>query len=235
MKLKSLVATTLSTCAAIATISFPVQAAIFSGSLSNVRWGEPSPGDNTYPVFSGVGTDFFSWGDADEFGTGANQLQFQAIPFVDVDSDYLFPIAELSYFNGTVLISTSVEQVPLNFDFSLDKPDNVSRSFQLDADIVNTTNNPLNTPLENADIVKFTNGSSVGNFIYDDKEYQITLAGFSQDGGKNISDEVVALEGETTTTRLYANIREVPRKRRVPEPGMLLGVFLVGGYCVYRR
>ncbi|MDJ0675543.1 MAG: choice-of-anchor K domain-containing protein [Calothrix sp. MO_167.B42] len=235
MKLKSLIATTLSTCAAIATISLPVQAAIFSGSISNVRWGEPSPGDNTDPVYSGVGTGSFSWGDPDDFGTGANKLEFQPISFVDVGSDSLFPIGELSYFNGTVLIDTSVEQVPLSFDFSLDTPDSVSQSFQLDADIFNTNNDASNTPLENADTVKFTDDNSLGNFTYDGKEYEITLAGFSQDGGENISNEVVALEGETTTTRLYANITEVPRKTRVPEPGMLLGVFLVGGYCVYRR
>ncbi len=234
MKLKSLVATTLSTCAVIATISLPVQAALFSGNLLNVRWGEPSPGSNTDPVYSGVGTDTFSWGDADNFGTGANQLEFQAISFVDVGLDSLFPIAELSYFNGTVLVDTSVEQVPLSFDFSLDTPDYVSQSYQLGVDILNTLNDS-DDPLENADTVKFTNNTALTSFSYDGKEYQISLAGFSQDDGVNISNDIIALEDETTTTRLYAKIIEVPAKTRVPEPGMLFGVSLVAAYCIYRR
>ena len=105
---------------------------------------------------------------------------------------------------------------------------------QLGVDILNTLNDS-DDPLENADTVKFTNNTALTSFSYDGKEYQISLAGFSQDDGVNISNDIIALEDETTTTRLYAKIIEVPAKTRVPEPGMLFGVSLVAAYCIYRR
>lgn len=201
------------------------------------KWGKPSPGSNTDPVYSGVGTDTFSWGDEDLFEIGANQIKFQPIPFVDVGLDSLFSIAHLNYFNGTVLLDTSVEQVPLNFDLFLDTEDtkiSLSQSFKLDANIFNTINDS-DDPQKNADSIEFIDKTSLANFSYDSKKYQIILAGFSQDDGVSLSNKISALEGETTTTRLYAKIVEVPVKARVPEPGMVFGVSLVAMYCIYRR
>ncbi|MDJ0618257.1 MAG: choice-of-anchor K domain-containing protein [Calothrix sp. MO_192.B10] len=252
MKLKSLVATTLSTYAAIAVVSSSAQAQIFSGNLDNVKWGTPSAGSNTDPVFSGVGTGTFRWGDPDDFGVGANELAFTAIPFNDVGVDSLFAIGDLTYFNGTVLLNTAVANVPLNFDFSLNNPLSLNESGLIDFELVNTPN-LSDDPDQNADIVKFTKNGILGTFSSNDKEYQITLAGFSQDGGANFLDEIIGNEGETSTASLYAKITELPQpviptssgidpdnngeppKKRVPEPGMLFGVSLVAAYCVSRR
>ncbi|MDJ0799006.1 MAG: choice-of-anchor K domain-containing protein [Calothrix sp. MO_167.B12] len=239
MKLKSLVATTLSTYAAIAVVSLSAQAQAFSGILDNVKWGVPSVGSNIDPVFSGVGTDIFRWGDPDDFDVGANELAFTAIPFNDVGVDSLFAIGDLTYFNGTVLINTAVENVPLNFDFSLNKPLSLNKSGLIDFALVNTPN-LSDDPNQNADIVKFANNEILGTFSANDKEYQIVLPGFSQDGGANFLDEIIALEGKTTAATLYAKIKEIdnngePPKKRVPEPGMLFGVSLVAAYCVSRR
>lgn len=263
MKLKSLVATTLSTCAAIAiSLSGQTQAQTFSGTAEGT-WGQPLPGtSNTNPLFSGAGTSTLSWGDPDNFGTGANVLEFMTNPFEDIGLNSLFKIGDLRHFNGTVLLGTSVEQVSLDLDLST--PLSLSEPFTIDFTLGNTLNTSSN-PEDNADSVGFKISDTPRSFSVDGSDYRIALMGFSEDGGTSIVDKISTLEGESSILSLYARITEVPQttsppipmspgfppvptnshtdpdkngvppKQGVPEPGMLVGISLVAAYCASRQ
>ncbi|GGA22585.1 choice-of-anchor K domain-containing protein [Okeania sp. KiyG1] len=169
----------------------------------NGKWGEPIPGEsNSSPVFAGVETHSFKWGEAD-FGTYPNELSFVINPF-STQLNRRFKVGDLTYFNGTVRTGTEVESVPLDIELELYDPTRRTESFEFDFDIVTTPN--TGTPEENADSVFPVSRISDGSFRYQGEDYTIRLLGFSQDNGQTITEEFRVLEDARTTAGLYARI-----------------------------
>jgi hypothetical protein len=237
MKLSSVFVTSLSVAVTALTalgFSSQAQALIFSGKSSGV-WGEPTPGSiNTNPIYSGVGTNSFRWGDADDFGTGQNQLTFNGDSFSS-EMGSLFKIGDLTYFNGSVTPNTSVDFVPLNLHVSFGDRLNVSEVFNFDFYLKNTPNDSPN-PAENADFVYVGKNFSDRNFTFADKKYTLSLTGFRETGSTTDVSEFRVLEGEKTTAAIFAKITEVPSDTKtIPEPGTVAGLSLLGIYLISLR
>ncbi len=214
------------------------QALIFSGNSSGT-WGEPypkgknTPGSiNTNPVYSGVGTNSFSWGDPDDFGTGPNQLSFNGNSFSS-EMGSLFKIGDLTYFNGSVVPDTSVESVPLNLQVSFGDRIN-SEVFDFKFHLVNTPNDSTN-PADNADFVFVGKNFGDRNFTFADNKYILELTGFRQQGSTTDVSEFRVLEGEKTTAAIFAKITQVQDLKTIPEPGIVAGLSLLSIYLISRR
>ena len=68
------------------------------------------------------------------------------------------------------------------------------------------------------------------------KEYTIELTGFSQDNGLTSTNEFRVLEEEETTAAIYARISTPPKPaKKVPEPGAIAGLSLLGVYLISRK
>ncbi|MCC5662726.1 choice-of-anchor K domain-containing protein [Nostoc sp. CHAB 5784] len=206
----------------------------FSG-ISTGTWGKPTSGStdiNPNPIYTGVGNNIFTWGDANvclpspnPSGctiTGSNKLTFTGNSF-STDINSVFKIADLAYFNGTVVKGTSVEDVPLNVNVSFSPPIGISQVFNFKLHLVNTPNDATNSEEENADFVFIDENFSNPTFTFEGNEYTLELTGFNADFGQ-IS--IKALEGGTTKTAIYAKIKTIP------EPATVAGLFLVGMYLI---
>jgi len=238
MKLSLVFATAISSFFVGATIALgfsnQADALTFSG-ISTGTWGEPTPGSidiNPNPIYTGVGNNIFTWGDANvclpspnPSGctiTGSNKLTFTGNSF-STDINSVFKIADLAYFNGTVVKGTSVEDVPLNLNVSFSPPVGISQVFDLKLHLVNTPNSLTNSEEENADFVFIDENLSNPTFAFEGNKYTLELTGFNPDVGQ-IS--IKALEGGTTKTAIYAKIKTIP------EPATVAGLFLVGMYLI---
>ncbi|AUB38376.1 Ca2+-binding protein, RTX toxin-related [Nostoc flagelliforme CCNUN1] len=154
--------------------------------------------------------------------TGSNKLTFTGNSF-STDINSVFKIADLAYFNGTVVKGTSVEEVPLNLNVSFSSPVGISQVFDLKLHLVNTPNDATNSEEENADFVFIDENLSNPTFTFEGNEYTLELTGFNPDLDQ-IS--IKALEGGTTKTAIYAKIKSIP------EPATVAGLFLVGMYLI---
>jgi hypothetical protein len=239
MKLSLVFATAISSFFVGATIAFgysdQANALTFSG-ISNGTWGEPTPGStdtNPNPIYTGVGNNTFTWGDANVclpspnppsgcIITGSNKLTFTGNSF-STDINSVFKIADLAYFNGTVVKGTSIEYVPLNLNVSFSPPVGISQVFDLKLHLVNTPNSATNSEEENADFVFIDENLSNPTFTFEGNKYTLELTGFNPDVGQ-IS--IKAFEGGTTKTAIYAKIKTVP------EPATVAGLFLLGMYLI---
>ncbi|WP_375511840.1 choice-of-anchor K domain-containing protein [uncultured Nostoc sp.] len=207
----------------------------FSG-ISTGTWGEPNPGStdtNPNPIYTGVGNNTFTWGDANVCPptpnppsgctiTGSNQLTLTGNSF-STDINSVFKIADLSYFNGTVVKGTSVEDVPLNLNVSFSAPVGISQVFDFKLHLVNTPNDAKNSEEENADFVSIDENLSNATFTFEGNKYTLELTGFNPDVGQ-IS--IKAFEGATTKTAIYAKIKTIP------EPATVAGLLLLGMYLI---
>ncbi|MBD2605630.1 choice-of-anchor K domain-containing protein [Scytonema hofmannii FACHB-248] len=240
MKLSSVFVTSLSVAVSALTalgFSSQAQALTFSG-ISSGAWGEPTPGGiNTNPVYSGVGTNSFRWGEALpddlDLGTPQNQLIFEGNSF-STKIGSLFKIGDLTYFNGKVTPNTSVDFVPLNLHVSFGDRPNVSEVFNFGFQLVNTPNDSTN-PADNADFVYVGKNFSDRNFTFADKKYTLSLTGFRETGSTTDVSDFRVLEGERTTAGIFAKITEVPPAKTIPEPGTIAGLSLLGIYLISRR
>ncbi len=223
--------------AALSVIGFSPQAkaAVFSGKVIG-SWGIPTPGEiNDNPIYTGVGTNVFTWGDPTPFeGAVDNQLVFEGSSF-STDAGSLFKIGDLTYRNGTVLLGTSVESVPLNLDLIFSEPpEMIDEIFDYGFSLQNTPNLSDNPEL-NADYLFIIENDVKRTFKYGGSEYTLSLAGFSQDNGKTQVNQFRALEGGKTTASVFAKIDKVTfSKKEVPEPGLGVGLSVLGFYLISR-
>lgn len=228
--------------AVLSAIAFSGQAKAvdFFGSV-NGTWGKPTPGEiNDYPVYIGVGTNAFTWGDPTYFkGASANQLVFEGSSF-STDAGSSFKIGDLTYRNGTVLLGTSVETASLNLNLSFNGENGVNQvvefGFEYDLFLDNTINKEDADPQENADKVFFVNNNIKRNFSYGGNTYTLSLNGFTQDNGYTQVGELRALEGEKSTAAIFGQINKVNSStKQVPEPGFPLVLSIAGIYLISRR
>lgn len=223
--------------AALSVISFSSQAkaAAFSGSVDG-SWGIPISGDiNDNPIYTGVDNNVFTWGDPTLFeGASANQLVFKGSSF-STDAGSVFKIGDLTYRNGTVLLGTSVESVPLNLSLSFDEPPEIDEIFDYGFSLQNTPNLSDNPEL-NADYLVVIENDAKRTFKYGGNQYTLSLAGFSQDNGKTQVSQFRVLEGEKTTASVFAKIDKVAfSKKQVPEPGFAIGLSMLSAYLIFQR
>ncbi len=237
MKLSFVFATAISSFFVSATtgFSFPGQASAlaFTGISSGI-WGEPTPGStDTNPVYTGVGSNAFTWGDPNVCPpntpsgctiTGSNKLTFNGTSF-SADINSIFKIADLSYFNGTVLKGTSIEFVPLNINVSFSPPVGISQVFNFNLRLENTPNDATD-PEKSADFVFIDKNLSNRSFTFEGNKYALELTGFNPDVPQI---NVKALEGATTRTAIYAKIKTIP------EPTPVVGLSLLGIYLISRK
>ncbi|MEH1905548.1 MAG: choice-of-anchor K domain-containing protein [Nostoc sp.] len=239
MKLSLVFATAISSFFVSATTGFgfsgQAHALTLSG-ISSATWGEPTPGSiNTSPIYTGVGSNTFNWGDSDVCPsspntpsgctiTGQNKLTFNGSSF-STDINSAFKIGDLTYFNGTVFEGTSVEFVPLNINVSFSPPTGISEVFDFKLHLVNTLNEPTN-PEKSTDFVFIDTNLSNRSFTFEGNKYTLELTGFNPDVNQI---GIKALEGATTTTAIYAKIKTVP------EPATVAGLFLLGIYLISRK
>ncbi|MBD2678155.1 MULTISPECIES: choice-of-anchor K domain-containing protein [Nostoc] len=229
MKQSLVVTTAVSSFFVTATTAFgfsgQAQAFSFSG-ISSGTWGVPTPGSlDTNPTFTGVGTNTFTWGQPSAPSTLPNKLIFDGSSFSG-NTDSLFKIGELKYFNETVLKGTSVEFVPLNLNLSLNSPVGINQAFGFDFRLVNTPNIATNTPEQNADFVFIDTNLSYKTFTFAGNKYTLELTGFNPDVPLF---SIQALEGGTTTASVYAKIKTIP------EPATIAGLSLLGIYFLSRK
>jgi hypothetical protein len=238
MKLSSVFVTTLSVAVTALTalgFSSQAQALTFSGNSSGV-WGEPTPGgmNPDFKASSPPGSNLFTWGDPDDFGTGPNQLTFAGNTFSS-EMGSLFKIGDLTYFNGSVTPGTSVESVPLNLHVSFGDRVNVSEVFDFNFQLVNT---PNDSPIaaDNADFVYVGKNFGNRNFTFADKKYTLSLTGFREKESTTDVSDFRVLEGKETTAAIFAKITQVPPDTKtIPEPGTVAGLSLLGIYLISRR
>ncbi|MCC5643972.1 choice-of-anchor K domain-containing protein [Nostoc sp. CHAB 5824] len=241
MKLSLVFATAISsffvgTTAALG-LSDQAHALTFSG-ISSGTWGEPTPGStdtNPNPIYTRVGNNTFTWGDANVCPpspnipsgcriTGSNKLTFNGNSF-STGINSVFKIADLTYFNGTVVKGTSVESVPLNLNLSFSPPVGISQVFGFNLRLVNTANDATAPEDNNADFVFIDTNLSNRSFIFEGNEYMLEVTGFNPDFDQI---NIKALEGATTKTAIYAKIKTIP------EPGTVVGLSLLGIYLISR-
>ncbi|HIK08175.1 MAG TPA: choice-of-anchor K domain-containing protein [Trichormus sp. M33_DOE_039] len=217
--------TTLTALASLALANSVQAAPPFTGNSSGT-WGTPIPSTASI-VYSGVGTDTFTWGDAASFGTGANYLNFVGNAF-STNFDTPFQIGNLTYFNGTTTIGTTPESVPLDVLLAFTDPSGLNENFNFSFNLISTDNN--GTPDENADFVFPPNSFSSTNFNFGGQDYTLQLLGFSKDGGTTLVNEFRVRESETDTASLYAKITVTPRT--TPEPSSIQALFSIAGLGV---
>lgn len=237
MKLSSLFYKVVFLSAALSTIGFSgkAEAVALSGNV-NGSWDKPTPGEvNDFPIYTGVDTNVFTWGDPTLFkGASANQLVFEGNSF-STDAGSLFKIGDLTYRNGTVLLGTSVESVPLKLDLSFNELTEAEQIFEYQFDLKNTPNLSENPEL-NADFLVVNEKDTKHTFIHDGNAYTLSLTGFSQDNGKTQVSEFRVLEGEKTKAAIFGKIDKVAfSKKEVPEPGFPLVLSIAGIYFISRR
>ncbi|MEH2041753.1 choice-of-anchor K domain-containing protein [Nostoc sp.] len=228
MKLSFVLATAISSFFVSSTteISFSgqAQALTFSG-ISSATWGNPTPGStDTNPIYTGVGSNTFTWGKANLSSRLPNKLAFNGTSFA-ADINSVFKIADLSYFNGKILTDTGVEFVPLNVNVSFSPPVGTSQVFDFNLHLVNTLNDPKD-PEKSADLVFLGTNLSNRSFTFGSNKYTLELTGFNADS-RQIS--IKALEEATTTTAIYAKIKTIP------EPAPLAGLSWLGIYLISRK
>jgi hypothetical protein len=228
MKLSFVLATAISSFFVSTTTGFgfsgQAQALSVSG-ISSATWGNPTPGiSDTNPIYTGVGSNTFTWGKASSLLGLPNKLTSNGTSF-SADISSVFKIADLTYFNGKVRTDSSVEFVPLNLSVSFSPPVGTSQVFDFNLRLVNTFNDPKD-PEKSADLVFLDTNLSNRSFTFGSNKYTLELIGFNLDG-RQIS--IKALEEATTTTAIYAKIKTIP------EPTPVVGLSLLGIYLISRK
>ncbi len=225
MKLSFVLATAISSFFVSLTTGFSfsgqAQALTFSG-ISSATWGNPTPGStDTNPIYTGVGSNTFTWGKANPSPGLPNKLTSNGTSF-SADINSVFKIADLSYFNGKIVPDTGVEFVPLNINVFFSPAVGTSQVFDFNLHLVNTLNDPKD-PEKSADLVFLDTNLSNRGFTFGSNKYTLELIGFNADS-RQIS--IKALEETKITTAIYAKIKTIP------EPAPLAGLFLLGIYVI---
>jgi hypothetical protein len=174
----------------------------FYGSTSGV-WIDPVP-DGSNPVFSGVGTSKFEWGDP--IGTPPNSLQFGGDSF-DTLPETVFKLGTVTYFNGSVWQSSTASAVTLAITLDIQFRARSIREITFLLELNSTTN--TGDEWGDADFVYFPNSLPEENFVFDSTNYKLEMIGFSRDGGETMLKEFHVREDHETSADLYGWITAI--------------------------
>lgn len=199
-------------------------------------WTDVDP-DNTVGI-TGIGTSEISWGTPFPPNTFQSGYSFVGIgPTTVVPADLVavpFALGTFTHNNFPIFGTpdpSSITGATLDVDLALDA---FSTTFTFDFAHFETPNNASpcaagGVPLC-PDEVSFLDGGVSDQFItLEGIDYNLTLIGFSQDGGNTLVDKFLTLEEQANSAVLYAQLTEVPPSVATPEPASLLGLVAIGG------
>ncbi|NJK36886.1 MAG: hypothetical protein HC835_07390 [Oscillatoriales cyanobacterium RM2_1_1] len=180
-----------------------------SGTNNRITWGDPTP---------------------DSF---RNYLQYDGVGFT-TEIDQLFPLGEIEYRNGEVFTGShnlDASNFPLAIELSFLNPLTATNTFNYRFSLLQTLNQ-TGDPVLDADTLSFAaDGVSTDTFNFEGTEYTLQLVGFSNDGGSTILEEFVLPEEATVNALLYAQLTAAAQESTpIPEPGLLVGIGLLGVY-----
>jgi len=181
-------------------------------------------GPSTMQV-TGVGTDYFTWGNGSPYNSPPSSLGYAGNLF-SVETDDVFSFGTLSYFNGTVYPGTEAYSVDLSVALSLTIPSGITQDFLYDLALINTPN--TGDPNASADIVNFAGTQPDTFFTVDGVNYTLEFLGFGEITGPGFTtiDNFHVLEGRSASAQLLGRITVAS----VPEPTSLVltGLGLAG-------
>lgn len=210
------------------------QAADFTGDSSGIFTNPVGGPDNPAMVYTGLGTNHFTWGDADGFGTGPSSLTFTGVNFTGL-FEQEFKFGHIDYFNGTVVLGTAADAVDLLTTLAFTDPSGVTRSFNFTLGLVTTPN--TNDPLQSADYVFLNNAFDPTVFFSVngiDYTLQFTRFGNPSAGGIVTVNQFHVLENQGASADLYGKLTAHPTQ--LPEPSTMLLFFGgMAGLAVLRK
>jgi hypothetical protein len=188
-------------------------------------------------VYSGLGTNTLTTGDASYWTVGPNQWSFTGQTF-NTSTETSFLLGTLMYYNGTTAVGTDINGFDLQTTLNFTNPALGNKSFTFPF-VVNMTVNSGDQNAD-ADILTLPSVFPAQTFIIDNVAYTVKLNGFSNAlvSGGFISPDGLnfhVFEGGYATADLYGIVTsDIPSS--VPEPST---IFLIGaglaGLALYRR
>lgn len=157
------------------------------GGTADVNWGTPTTGLDNLWSFDGTGSDG---------GVGWS-----------TSAGSLFSFGDFTYRNGSVS-GHDFEGADLSVTLSILAPLLSSTIYDFEF-IVNNVPNNSGDPVTDGDIADIGGTVSSQSFNFGGIDYELSLFGFSQDGGANITSGFNIPEGDIQTAALYGSISQV--------------------------
>ena len=186
---------------------------------------------------TGVGTNFFTWGDGSAFGSPSSSLGFAGTAF-STFTETVFSFGTLTFFNGTIAEATQADSVDLEVTLSLTTPAGVNQEFTYLMQLINTLN--TSDPNASADIINFPNFFPDQTFNVNDTLHTLKLIGFGavSGGGFTTISSFNVLEGQSASADLLGKVT-VETNEVIPEPSTYLlfgiGILSIIGMSYRRR
>jgi hypothetical protein len=199
---------------------------VLSGNLINVDRSVSFVDNTTTAVFSGVGTDTFTWGtDTPSSALSSSRFVVTGNTFTNQPANTDFALGTFRYLNGTSVVDSIVFGVTLNLSFS----GNASVTPEVSNLKILTTVNGNVDPFADADFVSFDKFPTTFN-VFEGAEATATLI------GQIVDDPQVQLDGITLAPNDPNGFLAQGQGSAVPEPEslFLLGLGL-GGIALIRR
>lgn len=180
--------------------SSSLQASSVEGDVTGI-FVNPIP--NT-AVVSGVGTNYFTWGEG-ALGSPPSSLRFTGTKF-STDFEKVFSLGTLTFFNGTIWVGTQADAIDLVVTITFTTPSGINKAFTQTLRLINTLN--TDDPQESADIVFLPTSFPDTTFVVDGIEYTLIILGFGSinGGGFVQTGSFHVFEGGTASAQLIGKI-----------------------------
>ncbi len=204
--------------------SFNVYAIPVSGGSSGSFINPTGPGGM---IVSGVGTNFFTWGDGSAFNSPPSSLGYTGNSFSG-ETDDVFSFGTLSYFNGTIAGGTEATFVDLEITLTLANPSGIMEDFLYTMALINTPN--TGDANANADIINFPGTQPDTFFTVGDINYTLEFLGFGVITGSGFAtiDNFSVLESRSADAEMLGRITVATTAVSEPASFILMGLGLVG-------